>query len=279
MQNFPPRLSVSIVLHHTPLTLLAGTLDSLQRSAEAAHSAQQLAGVALTLVDNSADPAYRRQLEPWLAARQLPDFFRLMHSTMPGNSGFGAGHNHCMHHLDSDIHLVLNPDVELQVDTLGIGLQALAQHPEVVLLSPRVSGGDGRQEFLCKRYPTVLALVVRGFLPEPLRRPFRRQLAHYEMRDACRAGEPVAVPLASGCFMLVRSAALRQVGGFDERYFLYFEDFDLSLRLAPLGRLLYYPAMQIVHHGGYAASKGLRHVRYFVRAGITFFNRHGWRWI
>jgi GT2 family glycosyltransferase len=79
--------------------------------------------------------------------------------------------------------------------------------------------------------------------------------------------------------MLAPTPALRAVGGFDERYFLYFEDFDLSLRLGEHGRLVFEPAMRIVHHGGYAARKGLRHVRYFLRSGIRFFNDHGWRWI
>jgi GT2 family glycosyltransferase len=85
--------------------------------------------------------------------------------------------------------------------------------------------------------------------------------------------------LASGCFMLVRTEALRAAGGFNDRYFLYFEDFDLSLRLGGQGRLIFNPAMRIVHHGGYAASKGNQHVRYFLRSGLTFFNQHGWRWI
>ena len=79
--------------------------------------------------------------------------------------------------------------------------------------------------------------------------------------------------------MLAPTGALLGVGGFNERYFLYFEDFDLSIRLRGEGRLLFEPAMQIVHHGGYAARKGFRHVGYFICSGIRFFNDHGWRWI
>ena len=85
--------------------------------------------------------------------------------------------------------------------------------------------------------------------------------------------------LASGCFMLLRAHSLATVGGFDERYFLYFEDFDLSLRLAQLGEVQYLPEMQIIHHGGYAARKGWRHIAMFLRSGIRFFQDHGWRWV
>ena len=99
------------------------------------------------------------------------------------------------------------------------------------------------------------------------------------MRDVCSGAQVVEVPLASGCFMLLRRAALQRVGGFSEAYFLYFEDFDLSLRLAGEGRLLFDPAVRIVHHGGYAAGKGLRHVWLFARSGRRFFHDHGWRWI
>ena len=85
------------------------------------------------------------------------------------------------------------------------------------------------------------------------------------------------VILVSGAFMLCRSDALRAVGGFDERYFLHFEDLDLSLRLAKLGRVVSDPEVTLIHHGGNSASRGLAHLRVFVRSGLRFFNTHGWR--
>ena len=121
--------------------------------------------------------------------------------------------------------------------------------------------------------------MLRGFAPGFIQNLFRQRLDQYEMKSECSSEETVDVVLASGCFMLVRTAALRAIGGFNEDYFLYFEDFDLSLRLGGQGRLVFNPAMRIVHHGGYAASKGMLHVKYFITSGITFFNRHGWRWI
>ena len=99
------------------------------------------------------------------------------------------------------------------------------------------------------------------------------------MRDVCSDSRETDILLASGCFMLVRTAAFQSVGGFNDKYFLYFEDFDLSIRLGSQGRLVFNPAIQIVHHGGYAARKGLQHMKYFIRSGLTFFRDHGWRWI
>jgi GT2 family glycosyltransferase len=181
--------------------------------------------------------------------------------------------------VSTDFHLILNPDAELADSTLSIGLSTLREDSGIVLLSPEVLGENGNQEFLCKRYPSFLVLLLRAFAPRMIRRLFRRRLHRYEMRDVCSGQAEADVMLATGCFMLLRTEAFQAVGGFDERYFLYFEDFDLSLRLGGMGRLVYHPAMKIVHHGGYAASKGMMHVRLFVNSGIQFFNRHGWRWI
>jgi hypothetical protein len=77
--------------------------------------------------------------------------------------------------------------------------------------------------------------------------------------------------------MLCLSDALIRAKGFDEAYFLYFEDFDLSLRMGEIGRLDYVPAMRIEHAGGHAARKGFSHLRMFMQSGFRFFNTHGWR--
>jgi GT2 family glycosyltransferase len=84
------------------------------------------------------------------------------------------------------------------------------------------------------------------------------------------------IPLISGCFMFVRTETLKEVGGFDELYFLYFEDFDLSIRIGKLGKVVYAPRVRIVHHGGNAAGKGFHHLKMFIQSGIRFFNKHGW---
>jgi GT2 family glycosyltransferase len=277
--NPPVDLSVSIVLHNSPLALLCGTVQSLQCSAQCAHDTGNLGRVTVWLVDNASDVGYRRALGEELARWPQSELFNVHYVPQSHNRGFGVGHNAVLPLLTSDLHLVLNPDVELQDDTLRVGLTALQQGDDVVLLSPRVFGGKGEQEFLCKRYPSLLVLLLRGFAPAGVRRLFQRQLASYEMRDLCSGEAPVDVDIASGCFMLMRSAALRAVRGFNEAYFLYFEDFDLSLRIATQGRLVFDPRMRIVHHGGYAASKGRAHLKYFIRSGILFFNRHGWRLI
>ena len=276
--TLPVALSVSIVLHDSCLGLLRRALHSLSVAAREAQDAGLLQSITVSLVDNASGAAYRKQLA-CLVDDWPEDGYSLQCAWEPTNRGYGPGHNTVIRGLNSNYHLVLNPDVELQPDSLQAGLAVLQSCHDIALISPWAAGGSGEQEFLCKGYPSVLVLVLRGFAPLAVRRLFRRRLNAYELRDRCSGDAQAEVPIASGCFMLARTAVLRAVGGFNEQFFLYFEDFDLSLRLKNKGRLVFDPSVRIVHHGGYAATKGWRHLRYFVASGIRFFNHHGWRWI
>jgi hypothetical protein len=276
-------LSVAIVTHAPDLTVLAAVLDRLGQALRHAEQRGALSEARLMLVDNGPGSDWWQPLREVLNAARLPAAIQLLSGH--GNVGYGAGHNLAFRALadspapPSDaFHLVLNPDVLLDEDALSEGLAFLAAHPEVGLVAPAVRGLDGQLQYLCKRYPTVLDLALRGFAPASLRRRFQARMDRYELRD--RTGDEVLwdPPIASGCFMLCRRAALERVGGFRPEYFLYFEDFDLSLRLAAVTRLVQVPAVRVVHLGGNAARKGTRHIGLFLRAAAMFFNRHGWQW-
>jgi GT2 family glycosyltransferase len=193
-----------------------------------------------------------------------------------GNLGYGRANNLVLPRLRSELHLVMNPDVELDADALRAAVQALADHPEFGLVAPAVRGENGAPQYLCKRYPSVWVLFLRGFAPQGLRRRFRHAIEHYEMRDVI-GDRVVPVPLASGCFMLARTALFVKLGGFDPRFFMYFEDYDLSMRMGRDAAVAYVPQARIVHHGGEAARKGWRHVGWFVASAWRFFARHGWK--
>lgn len=194
-----------------------------------------------------------------------------------GNIGYGRGHNLGITQSDSDYHLVLNPDVLLAEDALVQAIEFMESNLECGLLAAKVLDGRGTVQYLCKRYPTVTDLVLRGFMPAFVRRAFQKRLYRYEMRDVIGDRVVWDVPIVSGCFMLFRRSVLEKLKGFSPEYFLYFEDFDISLRAGQITRTAYVPSVQIVHFGGYAAKKGLRHISMFIRSAITFFNRHGWK--
>lgn len=271
----PVRLSVAVVTYRPDPTLLARTLATLAESVAAARASGLVGECALYLVDNGppgALPEVRRALAAWPQAAGSAELV-----SGHGNVGYGRANNLVLGRLDSDLHLVMNPDVEVGRAAIGAAIAAMAAHPEVGLVAPAVFGEDGERQYLCKRFPSVWVLFLRGFAPEILRRRFRRELDAYEMRDAIGEHFVAGVPLASGCFMLLRTAIFRRLGGFDPRYFMYFEDFDLSVRAGREAALAYVPEARIVHHGGEAAAKGARHVAWFVRSAWRFFSVHGWK--
>lgn len=269
-------LSVAIITYAPDLPLLTQVLARLKRALGHARQHGELTEVRLILVDNGPGSGWRELLQQILktVAGSVP--FELLSGH--GNVGYGAGHNLALQRSAADLHLILNPDVLLEPDALSAGLAFLAAHPEVGLVTPAALDQAGQRQYLCKRYPTVLDLALRGFAPDRLRRRFQTRLDRYEWRDQIGDAPFLDPPIVSGCFMLARRAALAQVGGFRPDYFLYFEDFDLSLRLAAVTRLAYAPQVRIVHWGGHAARKGVRHIGLFLRAAGLFFHRYGWRW-
>jgi GT2 family glycosyltransferase/2-polyprenyl-3-methyl-5-hydroxy-6-metoxy-1,4-benzoquinol methylase len=293
-----PALSIAIVTHAPDLQLLATVLERLGQALRNARQRGLMDEARLVVVDNGPGTDWREPLRRVLREAAVPATVDLVSGH--GNVGYGTGHNLALlrvadalipnpEHSPSPLvdggaerppdayHLILNPDVLLEEDALSEGLAFLNAHPEAGLVTPATWSDDGQRQYLCKAYPTVLDLALRGFAPAGLRRRFQTRLDRYELRD--QTGDAVLwdPPIASGCFMLARRAALEQVGGFRPEYFLYFEDFDLSLRLAAVTRLVYVPTVRIVHLGGHAARKGMRHIGMFLRAAARFFSRHGWR--
>ncbi len=194
-----------------------------------------------------------------------------------GNVGFSRANNLGFARSQSDWVLVLNPDATLSPDALSAAFRFLDAHPDVVLLAPAVRDGDEEFQYLNRKRPGWKHLLARG-LPGYGRWWGRGMQAEYELRDKDWSVPREDFDVASGCCMLIRRDALEKVGGFDPGFFLYFEDYDLTLRLRELGRVVYLPAFRVVHHGGHVARKSWRHWWYFFRSAIRFSNKHGWRW-
>lgn len=252
--------------------MLRDTLASLSVASGYALASGELSDVDLTIVDNGDDEglAELARMEGW------PDVSIVVGQ---GNIGFGRGHNLAMDRGMGDLHLVLNPDVYLQPDSLALALRFMQTQPECGLLSPAILGGESGWHFLCKRKPNVFDLFLRGFAPAWLRRIFFKRMVHYEMKSESQQAVFWDPPIVSGCFMLFRSGVLKQLNGFDPRFFLYFEDFDLSLRAGRVSRVAAVGDVRIAHFGGGAARKGFRHVRMFCRSACVFFELHGWKWV
>ncbi|MFM0043755.1 glycosyltransferase [Paraburkholderia sediminicola] len=268
-------LSVSVVAFRPDLGQLTRTLSGLGAACEALREFRPTIPVDLYLIDNGGVPNVDSVLDG-LRAHDIVCSKIAGH----GNVGYGRGHNLAIERATSRYHLVLNPDIDIDRAAFVRALDFFDAQPDAGLLTPWVGDRNGQQQYLCRRYPVVLDLLARGFFPAPLRGLFSRRFDRYEMRDQINDRDIVwDPPIVSGCFMLFRTEVLKKLAGFDPRYFLYFEDYDLSLRTHDVARVAYVPSVRILHHGGGAARKGLTHIRMFAASAYKFFNRFGWKWL
>lgn len=270
------RLIASIVLYQPDVETLARTLASLAASARKAMEANLLKSAVVRLGDNSLNPLDAFLLEEWRSLLEEMGPVGLEYEHIGQNLGFGRAHNRIFSRCKDtdDLFLVANPDLVFQENSLCSGVTFLLQHPSKGVVVPSLSNGRSDWRPACFRYPDLATLFARAIAPGL----FGERMRRYECRDwlADTASRNPAV--ASGCCMLFRTSEYVALCGFDERFFLYFEDFDLSYRASRRSQLAYCSKMQVVHLGGGAARKGWRHVVLFCRSGYVFFSTHGWRW-
>jgi GT2 family glycosyltransferase len=268
-------LSISVVTYAPNLAILRRTVESLRRSVAKAAAQGLLNRVQLWLVDHGPGSAWYKPLSTLLQAEWI-DQYQILSSG--GNDGYGTGHNRAVVYAKAPYHLILNPDVVLDEEAISQAIHYLNENPGVGLVTPKAFWPSGERQYLCKRYPTLWDLLLRGFAPCFIRRSCKRRLGHYEMRGVTEEQIVRGIPIASGCFMFLRRAAFDAAGGFSPQFFLYFEDFDLSLKLRQSGwEMAYLPSAVITHYGGRAAKKGWKHIGMFISSAILFFNLHGWR--
>jgi GT2 family glycosyltransferase len=191
------------------------------------------------------------------------------------NIGFGAAHNRAIEIAcrKSDLHLILNPDVVFDGQIFERISELFRGDPRIVAAMPRILYPDGSLQRLCKLLPTPVDLLARRFIPlSSVRQRINRR---YEMHNLPQ-DKPIEVPMISGCFLIARSSALLDVGGFDHRYFMYMEDFDLIRRLGTQGKIMYIPEVSIVHKYAKGSYRNRRLMSHHMRSAVQYFNKWGW---
>ena len=263
------KLTISLVTYNADINLLALTLDSLKEAVDTAIEARCLIDYQLILVNN-ASKSQHTLLIPLIS--KWGNAARILQS--PKNIGYGSGHNSAITQAMGDYHLVINPDVAVEKESIVNALNYLNQHPDVGMITPNSQKPDGTKEYLCKAYPSITVLLLRGWAPAWLKQYFQKKIDAYELKPF-KDIERKDIEIASGCFMFFRKQALVFVKGFDQKYFLYFEDFDLCLRLRKQWKIAYLPNVKISHFGGNASRKGWRHTVFFIKSALFFFKNHG----
>lgn len=252
-------ITASVVLYKTSLNEVDTVLKSFAPGAER----------KLFFVDNS--PEYDHSLD---CLRNMPNVDYVFNGK---NLGYGRANNIGIEKAiaaGSEYHLVMNPDLSFEPELIDRLAVFADSDPDIVYILPKVFDETGNVQHLCKLLPTPADLIIRRFLPGT--GLFRKNNARYVLAsfDYDRVFDP---PCLSGCFMFMRTAALRENDiRFDERFFMYCEDFDLIRRLHRVGKTLYYPEVSIVHKQARASYSDWEMLRAHIVSACRYFNKYGW---
>lgn len=206
----------------------------------------------------------------------MRSFPSVIYEHNPSITGYGGNHNLNLARSSAKYFLVLNADMVVTFEQIMMLVRHMEQDKDVVLSTGRVNGEDGADQGLVKRYPSIAVLFARLTGATRWFPVFGAMNQRYETRDlgyqCTREAE-----IISGAFMMARTETLKEKGGFDERFFLYFEDFDLCLRMRQAGKIRFYSDVNAVHLWHRDAHKSIRHTKWFISSAIRFFSIHGVR--
>ncbi|MGB8517207.1 MAG: glycosyltransferase [Gallionella sp.] len=191
-----------------------------------------------------------------LAEQKFSYPIQIIHNPIP--KGFAANHNHAFTHAQGQFFCVLNPDIRLKSNPFK-GLVTTLQNPSMGVVAPVVLTKSGEIEDSARKFPTPLKILCKAF--------GKCQGGDYLVKD-----ETVFPDWVGGMFMLFRRETFAELGGFNERYFLYYEDVDLCARLRLRGyEVAICPASKVVHHAQRSSHRNLKYLRWHVTSMLRFF--------
>jgi GT2 family glycosyltransferase len=195
------------------------------------------------------------------------------------NPGYGRAINRLVNQIvDMPRYLaVMNTDLRWDTEFFPRLLAWLQEHPEVSLAVPQIRDAHGEIQKLCKRDPTLLALLSRRFLPNCLKPGWLKRYDKWYVMEDHDYSEIFDVPYLSGCCMLMRSHDFQSVGGFEEDFFLYLEDADITRKLRSLGRCIHLPIASITHDWGRGNYKSIHLVLVNIHSAWVYFKKWGWQ--
>lgn len=247
-------LNVSIVLYRTPASEVQKIVSTLRLSAVVDE---------IWLIDNS-----EIQTEAYMF---LPATYIFNNK----NLGYGAAHNIAIRKSlasNAKYHLVINSDISFEPEILKILIDYLDINEEVGQLMPLVRYPSGEIQYLAKLLPTPYDLIIRRFLPACIT---RKRTSKYELHNI-PLDQPSNIAYLSGCFMLFRCSTLQQIGLFDERYFMYPEDIDITRRVHKQFRTEFYPQTEIIHNHAQSSYKNYKMLWVHIVNICKYFNKWGW---
>lgn len=192
------------------------------------------------------------------------------------NDGFGYGHNQIINQFEAKYYVVYNPDLRVQDNILQDLFQYMEKNGNVGMVTPKIIFPDGEIQYLCKEEPNVMDMFVRRFVPSIFKNFMQERSNKYEMRYTGYSKEFV-VPYATGCFMFFRGEILKRIKGFDDHFFMYLEDADITKRTNEVSKVIFYPYKSVMHFWQRGSHKSLRLTLVNIKSMFYYFSKWGWK--
>jgi hypothetical protein len=249
--------SISIVLYNNDLNELLKTIESIQRTK---------LNVKIFLIDNSLTD----DLKIFNNEREVFYFHN------PSNPGFGAAHNMAIEkatNMGFKYHFVVNPDIYFTEDVISAMINHVLDDPSIGMMMPQILNFDGSIQNLPKLLPSPYSILMRKFKwPKFIYSTF---IDNYELRSVNKK-IIYSAPILSGCFTLLSLEAVKKVGMYDDAFFMYFEDWDLSRRMSGEFKTLYFPTVSVYHGYESGANKSSKLFKIYLNSAFTYFSKWGW---
>ncbi len=191
------------------------------------------------------------------------------------NVGYGVAHNMALRKSieeNVDYHVVINPDISFEKGLLNRLALIMDKNKDYGQLMPKVVYQNGELQYLCRLIPTPWDYICKRYLPFK----YAKKHADKFMLKFTGYNTIMNVPILSGCFMFLRVSALKEIGLFDERFFMYPEDDDLTRRMHMKYKTIYYPYLQVCHGYEAAPYKSLKMHFILLYNMVKYFNKWGW---
>jgi GT2 family glycosyltransferase len=189
--------------------------------------------------------------------------------------GFAANCNRAIRETQSRYVLLLNPDTAFLEGRLDEAVACLEQRPDAGVLGCRLVDSQGAQQESYRRFPTLAIFLARICGAESW--PWRPRFYDRAMMRGASFTEAAEVDLVTGAFFLIRRSCFDRIGGFDDGFFLYYEDADFCYRARQAGlRTIYYPGLTLLHeHQRSSRALASPYARWHIRSAMRYFSKHG----
>ena len=191
------------------------------------------------------------------------------------NLGYGRAHNLALRAARgrARYNLVMNTDVTYSPDVVRRLKEVLDSHENAGLAGPKVQYPDGSLQYVCRLLPSPANMILRRFLPRSAwtrRADTRYELRWWDHRTLAN------IPYFQASFIMLRTQLCNELGGFDERFFLYGEDIDLTRRIHEVAQTLYVPDVNITHEYRRYSNSSMLGTWYGIQNNCRYFNKWGW---